>query len=284
MKTKFFFFLAMLLMSSVGAFAQNETNTPLKGDLNEDGKVDAADVVVLVDIIMKNGGEAGGDAIYYWYAGPDMLTSVTVPGTNADNECGYGWHVIEGNPTSIETGELGTSDCEKINWVLAVPTKFGLNAISNGEDITDAYDVSTVTTADGIEYRVFRQISATKKTDIIFVKGNDTGEQKYYWYSGQENPMEMTSISPIKTDYVSGGGWFEIGTNPEYISGTIKGGTDGQMWYEAIPSIFNFVPGGSSDPDATVGKIGTVTINNMQYDVWECPGATSTRHSFIYTL
>jgi hypothetical protein len=32
MKTKFFFFLAMLLMSSVGAFAQSESKTPLKGD------------------------------------------------------------------------------------------------------------------------------------------------------------------------------------------------------------------------------------------------------------
>jgi len=57
MKTKYFFFLAMLLMGSVGAFAQSETNTPLKGDLNEDGKVDAADIVVLVDLVMKSGGE-----------------------------------------------------------------------------------------------------------------------------------------------------------------------------------------------------------------------------------
>ena len=172
MKTKILFFLAMLLTCSMGAFAQSGNGEPLKGDLNNDGKVDAADIVVLVDLVMKSGGETGGDAKYYWYAGPDMLTSATVPGTNADNECGYGWHVIEGNPTSIETGELGTSDCEKINWVLAVPTKFGLNAISNGEDITDAYDVSTVTTADGVEYTVFKQISATKKKDVVFVKGN----------------------------------------------------------------------------------------------------------------
>lgn len=36
------------------AFGQSETNTSQKGDLNEDGKVDAADIVVLADIIMNN--------------------------------------------------------------------------------------------------------------------------------------------------------------------------------------------------------------------------------------
>ena len=44
-----------------------------------------------------------------------------------------------------------------------------LNHISNGEDITDAYDVTTVTCADGVEYKVFTQISQSKKTDRIFV-------------------------------------------------------------------------------------------------------------------
>lgn len=57
MKTKFFLFLAMLLMSSVGAYAQTETSTPLKGDLNEDGKVDAADITIIVNIIMGKGVE-----------------------------------------------------------------------------------------------------------------------------------------------------------------------------------------------------------------------------------
>ena len=143
-----------------------------KGDINEDGVVNAADIVALVNIIM-NGEEPSGGTKYYWYAGPDMLTSETVPGINVENECSYGWHVITGNPTSIETGELGTSDCPKINWVLAVPTKFGLTRISNGEDITDIYDVSTVTTADGVEYIVFKQIDPSKKMDVTFVKGSN---------------------------------------------------------------------------------------------------------------
>ena len=86
MKTKFFFFLAMLLMSSVGVFAQSETNTPLKGDLNEDGKVDAADVVVLVDIIMKKNVDPNK---YYWYIGTENPASIS--NIQSDNTVG-GWH------------------------------------------------------------------------------------------------------------------------------------------------------------------------------------------------
>lgn len=162
---------------------------------------------------------------YYWYAGPDMLTSETVPGTNVENECSYGWHYIRGNPTSIETGELGTSDCTPINWVLAVPTKFGLNHISNGEfDVTSAYDVTKVTCADGVEYIVFKQISASKKTDRIFVKGSTSNEEfdpnSYYIYIGLSRP---TSDTDIATDLASNNtplygdtapmGWRSIGDN-----------------------------------------------------------------------
>ena len=171
------------MLGGISAMAQGSFP---KGDINEDGVVNAADIVALANIIM-NGGGSSGEAKYYWYAGPDMLTSETVPGINVENECSYGWHVITGNPTSIETGELGTSDCPKINWVLAVPTKFGLTRISNGEDITDIYDVSTVTTADGVEYIVFKQIDPSKKMDVTFVKGSND-EAKYYWYAGTTLP------------------------------------------------------------------------------------------------
>ena len=297
-------------MSSVGAFAQSETNTPLKGDLNEDGKVDAADIVVLVDLVMKNGGEAGGDAIYYWYAGttlpnasnissiatgsatnkpnwtadnkqditvtnntgetaymyycfpsdwnvilydqngfemglvfvsnftyngieykverlgrlqavgathtlfarckipdywyagPDMLTSETIPGSGtvypmtATDESQIGWHKIEGHQIYIETGDLNFG--EKINWVLAIPTELGLTHVSNGEDVTDAYDVSTVTCADGVEYMVFRQIEPSKRTSIYFVDG----ERTYHLYFGTTLPTSdnIASIADITED------------------------------------------------------------------------------------
>ena len=58
---------------------------------------------------------------------------------------------------------------EKVNWVLAIPVSIGLNHISNGEDVTDAYDIKFVTTADGIKYKVYTQISPSKKTDRTFI-------------------------------------------------------------------------------------------------------------------
>ena len=39
----------------------------------------------------------------------------------------------------------------------------------NGEDVTDAYDIKFVTTADGIKYKVYTQISPSKKTDRTFI-------------------------------------------------------------------------------------------------------------------
>ena len=56
-----------------------------------------------------------------------------------------------------------------ISWVLAVPTSLNLNHISNGEDVTDAYDEEIITCADGVEYHVFIQISQSRKTDRVFI-------------------------------------------------------------------------------------------------------------------
>lgn len=182
--------------------------------------------IILTALLMLFG---NAQASYYWYAGADMLTSATVPGAE-----GYwpmvttdpqqtGWHIIEGEPTSIATGELAYK--EKINWVLAVPTKFGLNAISNGEDVTDAYDISTVTCADGVQYMVFRQIAPSKKTNRIFVKGNDitfytltymVDGEVYKTYQLAEGTAITPEPEPQKDGYVFSGWDYVPKTMPAY--------------------------------------------------------------------
>lgn len=273
MKKKTMLFLtALMMLFSVGASAQSGNSEPLKGDLNNDGKVDAADIVVLVDLVMKSGGETGGDAKYYWYAGPDMLTSETVPGTNADNECGYGWHVIEGNPTSIETGDLGSSDCAKINWVFAVPTKFGLNALSNGEDVTDLYEVSTVTCADGVEYTVFKQIEPSKRASLAFVKGNGgASETKYYWYAGPDM-LTSETVPGTNADNECGYGWHVIEGNPTSIETGELGTSDCEKinWVLAVPMKFglNAISNGEDVTDAF--DVSTVTTaDGVEYMVFK---------------
>ena len=61
MKTKLFFFMAAMLLVSVSAYAQSN-ETPLKGDVNEDGVVDVADITAVIGII-KNVQE------HYFYLG-----------------------------------------------------------------------------------------------------------------------------------------------------------------------------------------------------------------------
>ncbi len=54
MKTKKLFLMAAMLLMSANLFAQNI----VKGDVNEDGNVDVADVVAVISIMQKGGGVA----------------------------------------------------------------------------------------------------------------------------------------------------------------------------------------------------------------------------------
>lgn len=265
-------------------------------DVNKDGKVDVADIVAIIGII-KNGGGSSGETKYYWYAGPDMLTSATVPGsgtvypmtTTSDSQTG--WHVIEGEPTSIETGDLANP--EKINWVLAIPTKFGLNHISNGEDVTDAYDVTTVICADGVEYIVFKQLRATKRIDVTFVKGSTSGEvfdpNSYYIYIGLNRPTSDTDIAadlasnntPLYEDCAAVG-WRSIGpdlsiynsSNPAYNGGGYKSTVcldknfNNVTCYVAIPVGMGIFDGFGNEGGWTIDQ-ANITIKGHQYNVYK---------------
>ena len=87
MKTKITILLTSLLMLvgiSVNAQVKNqtpkraETTTPIKGDVNEDGVVDVADINAIIEI-MKNGGGTSGETKYYWYVGAEQPTAVNQP-------------------------------------------------------------------------------------------------------------------------------------------------------------------------------------------------------------
>jgi len=118
--------------------------------------------------------------------------------------------------------------------------------------------------------------------DIIMKINSESAEKtNYYWYSGQENPMEMTSVSSIKTDFESGGGWFESGTTS--IVQSITGGIEGVAWYDAMPSAAHFVPS-SDNSETSARKIGNVIINGIKYDVWYNDGVASASHTAQYKV
>lgn len=83
MKTKFTIVLtALFLLVGICANAQvknqtpkrTESETPIKGDVNGDGRVDVADIAAIIEIMKNNG---GGDGKNYFYVGTTKPTSLS---------------------------------------------------------------------------------------------------------------------------------------------------------------------------------------------------------------
>ncbi len=229
MKTKFFFFLAMLLMSSVGAFAQSESKTPLKGDVNEDGIVDAADVVEVVNIIMKKGVDSNK---YYWYIGTENPASIS--NIQTDNTVG-GWHEIG---SSLSGFVLDTNDNPvhisetRVPYYIVIPNELDIYD-SLGDKMYYVFDAVTCNISGYKAYKWNAEKDGSgapgvKNVTGVIIKSNDNIDpNKYYWYIGTENPA---SISNIQSDNTVGG-WHEVGSslsgfvldtndNPVHISET----------------------------------------------------------------
>ena len=164
MKTKKYLLMAAMLLTSVCMFAQSNNNEPLKGDVNEDGKVDVADIVAIVEII-QNGGGTSGETTYYWYAGQTEPTSMssnpTVDDTNFTNNK---WHTL-GSATQISKtitgGTAGNS------WYVAVPTSKGFEFYDSTLTEIDetATKLSTIT-VNSISYDIWKSNSTGAKTNV----------------------------------------------------------------------------------------------------------------------
>ena len=75
MKTKIMFLLTTLMMLfNISTSAQSST-TPIRGDLNNDGVVDASDIVELVKIIMSSDERTSGSTMQ-----PSSKPSIVISG------------------------------------------------------------------------------------------------------------------------------------------------------------------------------------------------------------
>lgn len=275
MKTKFFFFLAMLLMSSVGAFAQSETKTPLKGDVNEDGEVNAADVVALVDIIMKKNVDPNK---YYWYIGKENPSSIS--NLQTDNTVA-GWHEIgsslPGFKLNTNLNPVHISDTRVLYYVV-IP-----NDLHMYDGIGDNIESGELRWFDSVTcnipgYKAFRYIS-----DEYFPEGNRdaTGivilgpkiEPKYYWYIGTENPSSISNLQSNKTNP----GWHEIGSS---LSGFVLDTNDeaNEVILDTSPVYYNYyvvIPNGLGMYDffgsdlITEGMFNEVTCSISGYKAYQ---------------
>ena len=241
MKTKKLFLMAAMLLTSVCTFAQN--NTSLKGDVNEDGTVDVADLVSIMKI-MKDAGGAVGEKMYYWYAG--------VNGGNA---------VTETNFTDIAS-KIAESQIPQTGFVTAanqyvyfvIPKKLFLSSLTDANGTAVAYDYT-----DAYGYQIYKT-----KTKYNGKLNYGIAETIYYWYVGTTYPTDPTNVA----QNTGVNKWTKLTSTPTQI----HVGSDPEIgtWYIAFPREYGFRAydsnGGAAD-DATYTK-SQITIGNVEYDLF----------------
>lgn len=141
MKTKIFFFLAAMLLS-VSAFAQSEST--LKGDVNNDGTVDVADINAIIKI-MKDAGGTADQTTYYWYVG---VVPPTDPTSTSENTGLNKWTSLG---TSLPTSSIQVvkedPEYNDHTWYIAAPAaaNFTLYNATNAASDETGWNKSTIT-------------------------------------------------------------------------------------------------------------------------------------------
>lgn len=276
MKTKITILLTALLMLvgiSVNAQVKNqtpkraETTTPIKGDVNEDGVVDVADINAIIEI-MKNGGGTSGETKYYWYVGADQPTAVNQP---------TAWRTSTTDAGFSVTVELNAGT----TW-FAIPNTWTYSAIDKNNMPFEFNAFVAANIKNSISGYTIKKIVLSSETTITITFSKK--ETAYYWYVGQTPPESISTEPQTVTGAVEG--WHEIGTSigtysfesPLYdsILNPIHGSSNSN-WYVALPHDSSLALYDSDDVnDITTGNWignGNVTINNVQYDVYKWNGS-----------
>jgi hypothetical protein len=251
MKTKKFFMLLAAVLLSASTFAQSGNNEPLKGDVNEDGTVDVADMVSIIRI-MKDGGGAVGEKQVYWYAGTNNGNAVT-----ADNFIDVATKIGES-----EIPATGSVTADEKYIYLVMPESWHLESLTDEE----SSDVE-FTCTDVMGYHIYSTAELiNSKIDFTIV------ENVYYWYVGQTDPSTMTEISGT-ADYNNGGGWTSTGNSvPQTIRQQVKGFDSTKEIFVAVPitsgTTLTPVASDMSTTDTSVHKVSTKTLNGVNYQIY----------------
>ena len=182
-------FLFVVMLGTLGAYAQSST-TPIKGDVNEDGVVDVADIVAIIDIMM-NGGGTSGETMYYWYVG------TTMPSNPLSAEENTGLNKWTSLGTTLPTSDIEVAkrdeSYERSTWYIAAPTDAGFvlyNATNAASDEV-GWDKSIIN-INGVSYTLWTsRVTSFQAVEYLHYEGNT----KYYWYIGLKKPT--TSTNPI---------------------------------------------------------------------------------------
>ena len=170
MKTKIFaLFAAMMLLVGTTAMAQNDntktTETELKGDVNNDGVVDVADIAAVIAVMHEQ--SAGGQK-YYWYVGqtnPASMTSITPVVSDTSSP---GWRLIGTTvPTYSASNKLwdgvtnGITFAARDIYYYAVPSSNIKIYDDTGASVMEMFATSEVTIG-GVKYYVYTSDSKAR--------------------------------------------------------------------------------------------------------------------------
>lgn len=270
--------LAVVLLSSASAFAQSESET-LKGDVNEDGVVDVADINAVIEI-MKAGGGVVEPPTYYFSVGttaPDASNYTTV--NNATTTI----------PTTIEF-----TSSARVRHYFLIPNNKTLTVIDKVAQV--AVPITENTSISIPNHKVYQTNGAIASGATVIITLSDVQPTYYYFYVGQSNPMNMTSISnPLPADNVVDGGWRSLGVTtdqplPTYTSSnplwdgslnTLIVGSSKATCYVALPSP-NLKMRDSEGDEFTWINLGEKIFNGVAYTIYESPMQTKVFNNIIF--
>lgn len=251
MKTKkFFMLLAVVLLSGASAFAQSESET-LKGDVNEDGVVDVADINAVIEI-MKAGGGVVEPPTYYFSVGttaPDASNYTTVNNATTDI------------PTTIEF-----TSSARVRHYFLIPNNKTLTVIDKVAQV--AVPITENTSISIPNHKVYQTNGAIAATATVIITLSDV-QPTYYWYAGQTQPTSISGTPTVDDTNFTNNKWHTLG-DATTIAKTITGGTSGLDWYVAVPTEVGLkaTAGDLSTPNTSWDNIDTITINSISYTVW----------------
>lgn len=208
MKTRFLFLAAMLLMSA-NIFAQSIS----KGDVNEDGKVDVADVVAVISIMQQGGGVA------ILPSSVEFENSSYVLSVNRELKL-----------TPIISPTYATD--KTLTWTSSNPSVATVSQDGVVKGIAEGSTTITVSTANGIQSTCIVNVST-----VI-----------YYWYAGWTIPT-AENISTIineeypisKTDPTTHKAGGSSTTNTGYSLSNPFGGMNNENRYYATAKVVYYV-------------------------------------------
>ena len=281
MKSKLIITLtALLMLGGISAMAQGSFP---KGDINEDGVVNAADIVALVNIIM-NGEEPSGGTKYYWYAGTTLPTANNIAS------------IALGSSNTIEKWDgkefsITNSGEEATPAYVCTPVDFKVSwKDTNGFTLNLVEVDGARFTLNGIKYKVQKRGRDLSAGAIITFRGyydETITSNDYYIYIGLDLPTSSTDPetdlaadnTPLYEGY-GAAGWRNIGSdisiynlsNPAYNGGAntviLDKDFNNVLCYVAIPVGMGIYDGLGNTSAWTLYQ-SNITIKSHQYNVYK---------------